>query len=383
VTHPLWGLVILLGVLGLVFWLTYTLAMPVVNWLDKVIIGQLANTVQVLMSGAPAWITSLLINGLIGGVGTVLTFLPILVFFFAALGFLEDVGYMARATYIMDRFMHWMGLHGRSFLLFFLGFGCNVSAVMGARILEERRTRILTILLIPLVPCTGRLVVVAFLAPAFFGSAAVLATWGLVALNVVLLALIGVTVNRLVFHRRHLAFIMEVPLYHLPNARTIGFFVWYNTVAFVKKAGSIILVVSIVVWALAALPNGDVESSYLMQFGSILLPLGHLMGLDDWRLIVSLLTSFVAKENTIAVLGILFGNETGSSLATQVAATLSTAAALAFLVVQMTFIPCVATVAVIKKETGAWRWAALSVGLLLTISLCAGIAFYQVTRLLT
>jgi len=176
---------------------------------------------------------------------------------------------------------------------------------------------------------------------------------------------------------------MEVPLYHLPNARTIGFFVWYNTVAFVKKAGSIILVVSIVVWALAALPNGDVESSYLMQFGSILLPLGHLMGLDDWRLIVSLLTSFVAKENTIAVLGILFGNETGSSLATQVAATLSTAAALAFLVVQMTFIPCVATVAVIKKETGAWRWAALSVGLLLTISLCSGIAFYQVTRLLT
>ncbi len=382
-THPLWGLLLLLGIFGLVFWLTYTAALPVVNWLDEVLIGGLSEGVRAMLAGAPGWLSGLIVYGVIGGAGTVLTFLPILVIFFAALGFLEDVGYFARAAYVMDRFMHWMGLHGKSCLPLVVGFGCNVPGVMGCRILEDRRARLLTALLTPLVPCTGRLAVLTFLAPAFFGRAAVFASWGMVALNLVVLALIGIAVNRLVFKGAHTAFIMEMPLYHLPNARTIGLFVWYNTWAFVKKAGTIILVASVIVWGLSTLPGGDVEHSLLAGLGRALAPLGNLMGLGDWRLIVALLSSFVAKENTVATLGILFGaGEAAGGLAQQVAGALTTPAALAFLAVQMLFVPCVATVAVIRQETGAWRWTALSVALQLALSLAVGVAVYQVGRLL-
>jgi ferrous iron transport protein B len=376
-THPLWGLALLLGAFGVVFWLTYTLATPLVNWLDGTVIGWLAERTSTTLMQAPAWLSGLVVNGLIGGVGTVLTFMPILIVFFVVLGLLEDMGYMARAAYVMDRFMHWMGLHGKSFLPLFLGFGCNVPAVIGARIIEERRARLLTILLAPLVPCTARLAVVAFLAPAFFGDAATLVSWGLVAANLIILALLGILFNRLAFHGTQSAFIMEIPLYHLPNLRTIALFVWHNTVAFIKKAGSIIVVVSAIVWALSALPGGDVEHSLLAGVGHGLAPLGHWMGLNDWRPIVALLTSFIAKENTIATLGILYGaSGVKAGLANRVAATLTPAAGLAFLVVQMTFIPCVATIAVIKQEAG-WKWALLSVGLLLAISLVAGSLTYH------
>ncbi len=380
-THPFWGLVLLLGIFGLVFWLTYTAAMPVVNWLDTQVITSLAESVRQVLAPAPAWLTSLLVDGLIGGAGTVLTFVPILFVFFAVLGVLEDVGYLARSAYVMDRFMHWMGLHGRSFLPLCIGFGCNVPAVMGARIVEERRARLLTILLAPLVPCTARLAVIAFLAPAFFGRNAALVTWGLVAGNILLLFLIGMAINRGVFRGARSAFIMEMPLYHLPNARTIGLYVWHNTWAFIKKAGGIILLASATVWLLAYLPGGEIEGSLLARFGHWLEPAGRWLGLGDWRLIVALLFSFVAKENTIATLGVLYGNEVNLGLAEQVARTLTPAAALAFLVVQMTFIPCAATVAAIKQETG-WKWTAFSVGLLLVISFGAAVIVYQLARVM-
>ena len=308
-THPFWGLVMLLGILGLVFWLTYTAAMPLVNWLDTSVIFRLAKGAREILTSAPQWLSSLVVDGLIGGVGMVLALMPVLVVFFAVLGLLEDVGYLVRSAYVMDRFMHWMGLHGRSFLPLFIGFGCNVPAVMGTRIVEERRARLLTILLTPLVPCTARMAVIAFLAPAFFGEWAALITWGLVTLNIIILAFTGIVINRAVFKGAHVAFIMEMPLYHLPNARTIGLFVWNNTWAFIKKAGTIILFVSVLVWVLAYFPSGDIQASLLARIGRWLEPLGRPMGLADWRLVVALLSSFIAKENTIAVLGILYSAE--------------------------------------------------------------------------
>ena len=379
-THPFWGLVVLLGIFGLVFWLTYTVAMPVVDWLDTVVISWLAVGANGILASAPQWLTSLVADGLIGGVGMVLVLMPILVVFFAVLGLLEDIGYLARSAYVMDRFMHWMGLHGRSFLPLFIGFGCNVPAVMGARIVEERSARLLTILLTPLVPCTARMAVIAFLTPAFFGERAALVTWELVTLNIVILVFTGILINRVVFKGAHIAFIMEMPLYHLPNARTISLFIWNNTWAFVKKAGTIILIVSVLVWGLAYFPAGDIQISLLARIGRWMEPLGRPMGLDDWRPIVALLSSFIAKENTIAVLGILYSADSELGLARRVAGALSPAAALAFLVIQMTFIPCVATVAAIKQETG-WRWTGFSVGLLLIISLCFGTLVYQVAHL--
>jgi ferrous iron transport protein B len=356
--------------------------MPAVNWLDTQVISSIAVSVRQALAPAPGWLTSLLVDGLIAGAGAVLSLLPVLLIFFAVLGVLEDVGYLARSAYVMDRFMHWMGLHGRSFLPLFIGFGCNVPGVLGARIIEERRARLLTILLTPLVPCTGRMAVIVFLAPAFFGKNAAMVTWGLVAGNILLLFLIGLAVNRGMFKGARLAFIMEMPLYHLPNIRTIGLYVWHNTWAFIKKAGTIILLASAIVWLLAYLPNGDVQGSLLASLGRWLEPVGRWFGLGDWRLIVALLSSFVAKENVIATLGVLFGNGANLGLAEHVAGILTPAAGLAFLVVQMTFIPCAATMAAIKQETGSWKWPAFSVGLLLVISFGAAVIVYQFARVL-
>jgi ferrous iron transport protein B len=376
-THPIWGLLILLGILGLVFWLTYTVGAPLQELLDTHVVGILADGASAALADAPEWLRGLVVDGVIGGAGMVVTFLPILLIFFAALGFLEDLGYMARAAYVMDRFMHLMGLHGKSFLPLFLGFGCNVPAVMGARVVEGERARLLTILVAPLVPCTARMAVLTFLAPIFFGDGAIVVSWGMVALSLVVLALVGIAINRVGFRGERAAFIMELPLYHIPNARTIGLSVWQRALAFLKKAGSMILVVSVVVWALSALPSGEIESSYLAAIGRSLAPLGALMGLG-WQMMVALLTSFVAKENTIAALGILYGaEEEEARLAEVMGRILTPAAALAFLAVQMLFIPCVATVATIRQETGSWRWTGFSVALLLILSLVVGIAIYQ------
>jgi len=376
-THPFWGLLLLLGILGLVFWLTYAIGSPLQGLLDTYLVQSGANWVRSALAAAPPWLVGLLADGVIGGAGMVITFLPILAIFFAALGLLEDVGYMARAAYVMDRFMHPMGLHGKSCLSLFLGFGCNVPAVMGARIIDSPKARLLTVLVTPLVPCTARMAVVTILAPIFFGHSAALVSWGLVGLNLVVLALLGLFLHEVLLGGEHVAFIMELPLYHVPNARTIGFFVWHNTVAFLRKAGTIILVVSVAVWVLAAFPGPAIEDSLLAGLGHLLTPVGRLMGLN-WRMMVALLSSFVAKENTIATLGVLYrAGQTGTGLVGAWAGTLTPAAALAFLAAEMLFIPCAATVAVMHQEMGSWRWTIFSVALLLTISFGVGIAIYQ------
>jgi ferrous iron transport protein B len=374
-THPVWGLMLLLGVLGVVFWLTYSVGAPLQRWLNEHLVLAGPEALRAALTGAPWWLTGLLTNGIVAGAGTVITFLPILLVFFVVLGLLEDIGYMARAAYITDRFMHWMGLHGKSFLPLCLGMGCNVPGVLCSRIIDSPRARLLTILLTPLVPCTARLAVLAVLAPLFFGSAAVWVSVGVIGLNLLLLMGIGFALHELVLGGEHVAFIMEMPLYHLPNPRTIGISVWQRILEFLKKAGGVIVGVSALVWLLSVLPQGKLETSYLANAGRLLVPFGSWMGLD-WRMIVALLTSVVAKENTIATLGVLYQ---GGGLRT-LAAAITPAAALAFLVIQVTFVPCVATVAAIHQETRSWKWTAFSVGLLLVISLTTGVVVYQVGR---
>ncbi len=378
--HPIWGLFILAGMLGLVFWLTFTLATPIQDFMDERMIAPFAEWVSGLLAEAPFWLRGMVVDGAIGGVGSVLTFLPVLVIFFAAFALLEDVGYMARAAYVMDNLMHLMGLHGKSFLPLFLGFGCNVPAIMGTRVIDSWPARLLTILIAPLVPCTARMVVVAFIAPIFFGANALWVSWGLALVTLSLLVLSGALLNLVLFKGQRSAFIMEMPLYHIPNARTIGLLVWQRSMSFVKKAGTAILGMSLVVWVLSFLPNGDLNTSFLAQFGKMFEPVGRLMGFD-WRLTVSLITSFPAKENAIATLGVLFGNAPEAGLAEALAAAFSTASVLSFLVVTMLFIPCMATVAVIKQETNSWRWTFLSIALLLGLSLAGGTLVYHLAGL--
>jgi ferrous iron transport protein B len=206
---------------------------------------------------------------------------------------------MTRAAFLTDRWMHTMGLHGKSFLPMLLGFGCNVPAVLGTRIIESRRARLLTTILIPLIPCTARMAVISVMAPAFFGAAAFWVSWGLMGLNLLLLAGLGLVLHKFLFEDEHVPFIMELPLYHLPNLRSIGIYVWQNLLGFLQKAGTTILAASLVVWALAYFPNGNMLDSYLAHVGRFLEPVGLWMGLP-WTVLVALLTSFVAKENTVA-----------------------------------------------------------------------------------
>ncbi|MGC1377777.1 MAG: ferrous iron transport protein B [Anaerolineales bacterium] len=379
--HPFWGLVILAGILGLVFWLTFTIGSPVQAWLSVQVVSRLGGMVSAWLINAPLWLHGLLVGGVIGGVGAVITFMPIMIIFFATFALLEDTGYMARAAYVMDNLMHLMGLHGKSFLPLFLGFGCNVPAIMGTRTIDSPKARLLTTLIAPLVPCTARMAVVAFLAPAFFGANAIYVSWGLVLFSLLMLVMSGTLLNRVIFQGQRSAFIMEMPLYHLPNARTIGLLVWQRSISFVKKAGTTILAMALVVWALSFFPDGELQTSFLVRFGHFIEPVGRWMGFD-WRLTVALLTSFPAKENAIATLGVLFGSNSAGGLSQVLTASFSTASALSFLVVTMLFIPCMATVAAVRQETGSWRWTMFNVGMLLVISMGAGSAVYHIARFL-
>jgi ferrous iron transport protein B len=376
-THPLWGLLLMLGLLGGVFWVTYAVGSPLQELLDRYFVRGGADLVRSALAGAPSWFVDLLADGVIGGAGAVITLIPILLIFFVALALLEDVGYMARAAYMTDRFMHPMGLHGKSALPLLVGFGCNVPAVLGTRIIDSPRARLLTILLAPLVPCMARMAVISMMAPIFFGRNAPLVTWGLLALNLMVLALLGLCLHKSLLGGQSSDFIMELPLYHRPNLRTIGLAIWNRLRSFLKNAGGIILLVSIVVWMLSTLPGGDLNSSYLASLGRLFEPIGRLMGLS-WEMTVALLTSFVAKENTIVTLGVLLRDGgIGDGLRVAINNAMTPLAALAFLAIQMLFIPCIATVAVMKKEIGNWRWTLFGVLLLLVISVGSGIIIYQ------
>lgn len=375
--HPLWGISMLLSIFALVFFLTFTVATPVQDALDQFISVNISDWSRNALSSSPPWVSSLLVDGMLAGVGIVITFIPILVVFFASLGFLEDTGYLARTAYVMDRFMHSIGLHGKSFLSLFLSFGCNVPAVIGSRVIDSRKGRLLTILLIPLVPCSARLVVVAFMVPIFFSQNATLVAWGLITMNIVILALVGLILSRTLFKGETAAFIMELPLYHKPNARTIAMYVRNNVWDFIRNATSIILVVSVLIWTLGHFPGPDLDASYLAMIGRVFEPIGELMGMD-WRMIVAMMTSFIAKENAIATMGIIYASgDQADTLVAAIKAVISPASALSFLVVTMLFIPCVSTMVTIRRETKSFLWTLLSFVMLLVIAVVGGIVTYQ------
>ena len=374
-THPLWGTLVMLLLLGGVFWLTYAVGSPLQNWLAE-LVSKLADNLRNWLGFAPQWTVELVAGGALGGLGMVLTFLPLLALFYLVLGILEDTGYLSRIAFLADRWMHCLGLHGKSFLPLLLGFGCNVPAVLGSRIVESPKARLLTLLLIPLIPCAARTAVVTFLAPVLFGPSAAMVLLGLLAGNLLLLGLAGFILHRFVFRNEHVPFIMELPLYHVPNARTIALFVWDNLVGFLQKAGKVILFASIVVWALSYFPNGNINTSYLARVGMLLEPFGKLIGLP-WPALVALLTGAVAKENTIATLGVLYGN-----ISQTLPPVLGKAASLSLLVFQMLFIPCIATLAAMRQETRSWKWTLASAVMMLVLSTVASIVVFQLARAL-
>ncbi|MCX7635844.1 MAG: ferrous iron transporter B, partial [Syntrophales bacterium] len=374
-TRPVFGIPILLAVFGAVFALTYTIGYPLqrgIEWL----VGTAAGRLDPYMAALPLWLRGLVLDGIVGGVGSVLTLLPVLVIFFTVMAVLEDVGYLARAAFVLDRFMHIIGLHGKSAIPLCLGFGCNVSAVLGARIVESQKERLLTVFLSPFIPCTARLAVLTFVSAAMFPHDAALITWSLVTVNILVLGLVGTVAHRFFLKEEPLPFIMELPLYHKPDLRVIGLVVWTRTVEFVKRAGTVILGVALVVWLLSYLPTGQVEESILAHLGRLTEPIGQIIGLD-WKMITALMTSIIAKENAVATLGILYGVGR-EGLVSVLPSMVAPASALSFLTVLMLFIPCAATAAAMRREMGSWKWFGSSLVLMLLLCVVGGYIAYRI-----
>jgi len=251
-----------------------------------------------------------------------------------------------------------------------------VPSVMGARIVESRKARLLTIFLTPFVPCTARLGVLTFVSGAIFGTHAYIVAWLVVSVNIVVLGISGMVISRLLLKGEPTPFIMELPLYHKPDGRTIGIVIWSRMVAFVKKAGTVILLVSVVIWALSTLPGGSIETSILGYVGKAIEPVGRPLGLT-WQEMVAVISSLLAKENSIATLGVLYGVGR-EGLQEVLPRVMGQASALTFVVVLMLFIPCAATVTVMKQEMGSWGWFLGSLLFMLLISFVVGLVAFRV-----
>jgi ferrous iron transport protein B len=375
-THPVWGFLIMLGMVAVGLFIAKLTGMKI-TWISvDLFLPAIKEAARSALDGFSPWFVSMVADGIISGLGILTIFTVFLTMFFILLGILEDVGYMARVGFLMHRFMRRIGLHGKSFFPLGVGFACNVPGVMGTRVAESERARMMTILLTPFVPCIAQTAVTVFLAPIFFGAIAPLVVGALILMDMAVLTVTGMILNKGLPKRERLGLVMELPLYHWPNPRTIGIYVWHQMKHFLKRAGTVIFSVTVIIWALGYFPNGEMESSFLASIGRMLVPLGDLMGLS-WKMLVALFASFIAKETALATMGVLLG---GGDLAANLQATVTPAAGLGFLVTHMLFIPCIATLSVIVSEARSWKWTCTVVTYLFVVAFGLGILTYQVAR---
>ncbi len=398
VTHRVFGFpIFVLAVYG-TFWLTFNLGGPLSDLMDRGL-RLLAKAIQAgWPSGSAALARSLVIDGIFGGVGAVLVFLPQVVILFMGLAILEDTGYMARAAFLMDRVMHRIGLHGKSFIPMIVGFGCNVPGILATRILEHRRDRLVTMFVLPLFSCPARLPAYVLVLSAFFpGRGQALALLGIYALGV-LLAGIGARILRsTVLRGEDAPFVMELPPYRMPTLRALLLHAGRRSWMYLKKAGTIILAVSMVLWALSTFPRyephvqvdeGQLSAMRLRhstagRIGHAVEPALRLMGLD-WRMGTAFLGAVAAKEVFISQLGIVLSvpqHEPGS-LVERVRSLYTPAAGLAIIVFLLIAAPCMATFAAVKQESRSWRWPIAQWLVLTSIGYVAGVLTFQVGSIL-
>ena len=325
------------------------------------------------------WLKDLVVDGIIGGVGSVLVFLPNILLLYLFISLLEDSGYMARAAFIMDRLMHKIGLHGKSFIPMVMGFGCNVPAIMATRTIESRKSRLITMLIIPLMSCAGRMPVYVLIAGAFFPRHAGLVLLGLYALGI-LLAILAAKVMSVFFKDDDLPFVMELPPYRIPTAKSIFRHTWEKGRQYLQKMSGIILICSMAIWFLGYFPNHDAygsvkeqqEHSFIGYVGKAMEPVLEPLGFD-WRMGVGIVAGVGAKELVVSTLGVMYADEgevaAGNPSEEAVAETrlqkalvrsVTPAAALAYMVFILLYFPCIATFVAIKNEGGGWKWAIIT-----------------------
>ncbi|AKG38641.1 iron transporter FeoB [Infirmifilum uzonense] len=353
------GIPVFLSSMWLLFRFTFDVSAPLTSLIEMFFgwLGTLASA-----SIPNEQLAGFVVNGLLGGVGAVLTFIPPIFFLFFGLSLLEDSGYLARAAFVMDRIMYRLGLHGKSFIPLLLGFGCNVPAVMATRIIESDEDRIITILVNPLMSCSARLPVYILISSAVLGSYAAIGVYSMYLLGIALALIMALLFRRTILKGKPSPFILELPHYARPTLRNTALHMWERGSLFLKKAGTIITLTMIVVWFLSSYPWGShLEESYVGMLGRTLEPLFRPLGFD-WRAVVALFFGFLAKEVVVGTFGLLLGAEaTGLPEALRSQGIFTPLTGFAFMAFTLIYMPCVATIAAIYRETNSLKWTLFAI----------------------
>lgn len=373
-THRIWGIPIFLALMWLMFESTFTIGeypMMLIEYAVSFLSGSLDSF---LPSGM---LKDLIIDGVIGGVGGVLVFLPNILILFFFISFFEDTGYMARVVFIVDKVMHKIGLHGKSFIPMLIGFGCSVPAIMATRTINSKKNRLVTMLVIPFMSCGAKLPVYILIIGAFFPDNPAFMLFVVYSIGVMIAMLSALLLKKTLFRTEDVPFVMELPPYRIPTLRSTAYHMWDKAYQYLKKMGGIILAASVVVWALGYFPRPDsgiesdrtyvLENSYIGKIGRMAEPVFDPLGFD-WKSNVAIVTGFAAKEIVVSTLSILHSNEEGDDLTEKLVNSGSfelngshKLKSLSFLMFILLYLPCIATVTAIKNESGSWKWALFSI----------------------
>ena len=398
VTHRWLGYPVFLVVMFVTFFCTFAIGQYPMDWLES-LFGWLGQVVGNAMSDGP--LKSLLCDGIIAGVGSVLVFLPNILILYLFISFMEDSGYMARAAFIMDKLMHKMGLHGKSFIPMIMGFGCNVPAIMATRTIEDRKSRLLTMLVIPMMSCSARIPVYVILVSAFFSKWAAFVLMGLYLLGMVMAVLMAKLFSRFFVRGESLPFVMELPPYRMPTAKAVLRHTWEKGKEYLKKMGTIILGASIIVWALSYFPTNDdriaqAENSYMARIGKTIEPAMRPCGFD-WRQSVSLLAGVGAKEVVASTMAVVYATsseeaelleadfeaeENESRISELIHNNMSPLSAASMLLFILLYMPCISTIVAIKNESGHWKWALFTVVYTIGLAWIVSTLFFQIGSLI-
>ena len=387
VTHRIWGYPIFFLFLYIMFEGTFVLGdypMQGIEWL----VDQLGNLIRNNMAEGP--LKDLLIDGIIGGVGGVIVFLPNILILYFFISILEDSGYMARAAFIMDKIMHRMGLHGKSFIPLIMGFGCNVPAIMATRTIEDRKSRLITMLVNPLMSCSARLPIYLVMIGAFFPNCASFMLLCIYTAGILLAVIMARIFSKFLVKGEASPFVMELPPYRMPTSKSIMRHTWEKGAQYLKKMGGIIMIASIIIWFLGYYPQHDAyenvaeqqENSYIGQIGKAIEPVIKPLGFD-WKLGIGLISGVGAKELVVSTLGVLYTNEgdvENVNLSNRIPIT--PLVALAYMLFVLIYFPCIATFAAIKQESGSWKWAIFTAGYTTGLAWLVAFTVFQIGSLI-
>ena len=365
VTHRIWGFPVFFLFMFLMFEITFVLGAYPQGWIES-LVAVIGDFISNNMSEGP--LKDLLIDGIIGGVGGVIVFLPNILILYLFISLMEDSGYMARAAFIMDKIMHKMGLHGQSFIPLIMGFGCNVPAVMASRTIENRKSRLVTILINPLMSCSARLPIYLLLVGVFFPQHASLVLLSIYSLGIILAVIMARLFSRFLVKGDDTPFVMELPPYRMPTSKAIFRHTWEKGAQYLRKMGGIIMVASIVIWALGYYPRPDAsadlaqqqENSYIGRIGKAIEPVMEPLGFD-WKLSIGILSGVGAKELVVSSLGVLYADDAEADQTTLAERLpITPLVAYGYMVFVLLYFPCIATLAAIRQEAGSWKWAAFA-----------------------